>query len=433
MKNGGIFEVLMKKAREVMGKLPDGRKKNNALRYEMEAVGMGGLSIFMLQDPSFLSHQERLKKATGEDNFASLFGVSKLPEANQIRNLLDKVAPVYFNELFDNGLALLESRGGLKEFSCLGGVLIALDGTEYHSSGQIHCEHCNSRTHHEKVTYYHSMVAAAIVSPDAKEAVALIPEMITPQYGHRKQDCENAAAKRWILNYADRYRHLHPTVLGDDLFSREPLCQAVLEQKLDFIFVCKPDSHKTLYEYVGTGYETHRVEEIVRKQKRYYQYQFMNQVPIKDGKNALLVNWFDVKEIDAKTGKVLYHNSFITSHTITTSTIHALAKAGRARWRIENEHNNTLKTKGYHFEHNYGHGKQHLASVFATLALVAFLYHTVFDKIDDLYQKAKLSERTRENFFNMVKAIASRMLVKSWDDLMRFLAYPPDKSLLPLI
>ncbi len=29
-------------------------------------------------------------------------------------------------------------------------------------------------------------------------------------------------------------------------------------------------------------------------------------------------------------------------------------------WKVENENNNTLKTKGYHLEHNFGHGQKHL-------------------------------------------------------------------------
>lgn len=47
--------------------------------------------------------------------------------------------------------------------------------------------------------------------------------------------------------------------------------------------------------------------------------------------------------------------------------------------KIENENNNTLKTKGYHFEHNFGHGKQHLSNLFATMILLAFLVHTTLD------------------------------------------------------
>ena len=47
------------------------------------------------------------------------------------------------------------------------------------------------------------------------------------------------------------------------------------------------------------------------------------------------------------------------------------------RWKIENENNNTLKTKGYHLEHNFGHGKKHLAALLVTMSILAFLFHTV--------------------------------------------------------
>ena len=40
-----------------------------------------------------------------------------------------------------------------------------------------------------------------------------------------------------------------------------------------------------------------------------------------------------------------------------------IAAAGRARWKIENEGFNVLKTKGYNLEHNFGHGIQNLADL----------------------------------------------------------------------
>ena len=46
--------------------------------------------------------------------------------------------------------------------------------------------------------------------------------------------------------------------------------------------------------------------------------------------------------------------------------------ARRARWRIENETFNTLKNQGDRFEHNFGHGHQHLATGFAYLMMLAF-------------------------------------------------------------
>ena len=56
-------------------------------------------------------------------------------------------------------------------------------------------------------------------------------------------------------------------------------------------------------------------------------------------------------------------------------------RGGRARWKIENETFNTLKNQGYHFEHNYGHGEQHLSVVFAMLMMLAFWVPTKPSKL----------------------------------------------------
>ena len=67
----------------------------------------------------------------------------------------------------------------------------------------------------------------------------------------------------------------------------------------------------------------------------------------------------------------------------------ALADCGRARWKIENEHNNVLKNHGYNLEHNFGHGKAHGSENFCGLNLLAFLFHTVLYLGDEVYQRSR--------------------------------------------
>ena len=59
--------------------------------------------------------------------------------------------------------------------------------------------------------------------------------------------------------------------------------------------------------------------------------------------------------------------SWVTDIPITDENIVQLMKAGRARWKIENETFNTLKNQGYEFEHNFGHGKRNLCNNLMTL------------------------------------------------------------------
>ena len=66
-----------------------------------------------------------------------------------------------------------------------------------------------------------------------------------------------------------------------------------------------------------------------------------------------------------------------------------LVRAARARWKIENEGFNTLKNQGYHLEHNFGHGDQHLSEAFFTLNLLAFFIHQIFELVDGLYQRVR--------------------------------------------
>jgi len=218
----GIFDKLLNNSHDVLSGLSDIRKSSNAKKYSMESAGIGGLSIFLMQDPSFLHHQKRLEKTTGKSNFATIFGASDSPSPNQTKNLLDPVSPDELHDLYNLPLEILSEEGGMEQFKFLDdSYLIALDGMVYHSSQNVHCNNCNSKTSKGITTYFHSMVAAAIVSPDFNEAVALIAEFIVPQDGHKKQDCENAATKRWLLKHGMRYQPLNPTYLGDDLYSRQ--------------------------------------------------------------------------------------------------------------------------------------------------------------------------------------------------------------------
>jgi hypothetical protein len=104
---------------------------------------------------------------------------------------------------------------------------------------------------------------------------------------------------------------------------------------------------------------------------------------LRGGQDALSVNWLELTEVHAKTGEQLYYNSLITHHQITDDNIADLAQAGRGRWKIANENNNVLKTKGSPIEHNFGHGKRSLAAFLLSLNLLALLFHTVLAWGDD--------------------------------------------------
>ena len=95
--------------------------------------------------------------------------------------------------------------------------------------------------------------------------------------------------------------------------------------------------------------------------------------------------------------------------------------AGRARWKIENEHNNTLKTKGYHLEHNFGHGKKHLASVLMTMNLLSFGLHTLLERTDESYRLVRQAVGARRKFFAHLEALTTYFYFETWESLLDFM------------
>jgi hypothetical protein len=306
-------------------------------------------------------------------------------------------------------------------------LLIAMDGTEYFSSQKIHCLNCSHRElANEKTNYFHSTLTPVIVQAGNENVISLEPELITPQDGHEKQDCEIEAGKRWVSVYGKYYARWNVAILGDDLFSRQPFCLTLKDNKLHFILVCKPDSHAYLYESVAFlaaqgALGTYQKRIWNGKHGENNTYRYANLLPLHGGKDAMLVNWAEVTITHEETGTVIYQNAFITDFEVQENNVEAIVRDGRARWKIENENNNVLKTKGYHLEHNFGHGSQHLSSVLLSLNLLAFLFHTVMGLVDEKYRLLRQVLRKRQTFFQDVETLLRYFLFDSWDELFVFM------------
>lgn len=420
------FNQMIGSLREAIQTFPDKRTGKNST-YTMEDAALGAFSVFFTQCPSFLAHQKAMEEAEGKSNAQTLFGIKRIPTDNHIRDLLDPVSPGQVFPVFDEAFQALRDSGHIDEFRVFNGdLLITLDGTWYFSSNRIHCDNCSTIEHKDgTTTYYHCVLTSVIVAPGKDKVIPLAPEFVIPQDGHNKQDCEIAAAKRWIRNNGKRYSDMGVTILGDDLYCKQPICQELLDNGFNFILVCKPDSHKTLYEWVELleeGVDRHTV--IVRRWngrfREIYTYRYANNVPLRDSDDALLVNWFEVT-VTKEDGEILYKNAFVTNHEIKKEDIEALVLCGRARWKTENESNNTLKTKGYHLEHNYGHGDKNLSSLLTTFILLAFLFHTLLDFIDDKYRLIRKKLPSRKTFFDDIRALTRYICFENWDHLMNFM------------
>ena len=226
-----------------MREFPDTRTGKNT-QYGIMDAASGAFSVFFTQCPSFLSHQKLLQQKYGLSNAKTLFGMKSIPRDNQIRNLLDGVVPSQLSSVFADCLNALRASGNLDTFRVALGekendLLLALDGTTYAASSEIHCVNCSRKVKDGETMYSHAMVTPTIVAPGVNKVISLVPEMITPQDGDVKQDCELKASKRWLDGQGKMYHKEAITFLGDDLYSHEPFCRKLLTRG-NFILVCKP-------------------------------------------------------------------------------------------------------------------------------------------------------------------------------------------------
>jgi hypothetical protein len=439
MSNALGLSQIITRFREAWQNLPDHRKANNNTKYRIADAVLAAFSTFFLQMPSFLAYQRTMAQSKGRSNGHSLFQIVQIPSDTQTRNLLDPLTPDQFDAEYDWLMAELGRGGHLQTMRAYQNTwLVALDGLTYHSSTTIHCPECLQRQDSQGVRhYYHSAITPVIVKPDCPHVLPLPPEFIVPQDGQEKQDCERAAVKRWLAHQTQTAPPWTRTYLGDDLYANQPLCQQIAETYQQFfVFVCKPDSHSTLYQELALLETVAGVTTLTQRQWRgrhaeIWTSHFATHLPLRTGNDAQLVNWFELTITHEKTGELLFRNAWITNHALTAHTVAPLVQVGRTRWKIENEAINVLKNHGYHLEHNFGHGQQHLATVLFTLNLLAFLTHTAQHLASDAYRLLRETLAVRRTFFHDLKALTRYMLFESWDALFAFMLDGLELSLPP--
>ena len=421
------LEGLISDLKVVCAGLPDQRQgPPKAGAYTMADIGLSAFSIFFMGSPSFLAHQRALAEGHGRSNCETLFGISAIPTDNYIRLMLDSASPAAFDQLFFKALETLAAADALAPFQRLGGrVLVPLDGTEHFASRKINCPQCSKRRRSDGGTEcFHAFLGASLVAPGHRQVLPLPPEFIVPQDGAEKQDCERNAAKRWLAKHAPALAPYRPIFLGDDLFACQSIATAIQNGGGNFILTCKPTSHKTIAEYLsGAELEEHRLTVIQPGKRSTHVYRWLANVPLRDSQDALSVNWFSVEICDAK-GKRTYFNSFVTDLPITAETVAELAACGRARWKIENETFNVLKSSAHNLEHNFGLGKKTLANLLATLNLLAFAFHTVSQLCVLAWRNALAARGARYRFFEHLRTITAYIVFDDWTHLLQSITDP---------
>lgn len=206
-----------------------------------------------------------------------------------------------------------------------------IDGTQYFSSKDISCGHCLTQSNkRDSITYSHKVVQAAIVHPEIKQVLPIMPEEIRNSDGADKQGCEINAAKRLMPAIKKLHPRLHFIRTGDSLYAKQPFIEETLKQGDSFFFAVKPTNHSKMYEFINNN-ELTKAKEIDAK-GRTFVYEWINNVPLNGNDNTIFVNYFRCRLVTPKENeenKVTYIGSWITNLPISNENIALYVKGSR--------------------------------------------------------------------------------------------------------
>jgi hypothetical protein len=416
-------DALFSVVRSGFAAIPDYRLRDTEI--SLTNAPMSAFALFSLKSSSLLAFD----KHRVEGNLGTIYAIDRVPCDTQMREILEPVSPESVRPLFKSVFGPLQRGKALESMMFLEDYsLLALDGTEYFSSKTIHCASCLQKVHRNgSITYYHQMLGAALVHPDQRAVIPLMPEPIVKQDGTGKNDCERNAAKRFIAKLRKDHPHLKFIVTEDSLSSNAPHIATLHAHGLHYILGVKDGDHAYLFEQVQAADQAGRVTSYERHDRAarvVHRFRFVNDVPLNTANRDVRVNFLEYWEVGEHK---VQHFSWVTDLRVSHRNVYHLTRGGRARWKIENETFNTLKNQGYHFEHNYGHGTQNLSVVFAMVMMLAFLVDQTQQLCCALFQAVWAKLGSKRLLWERMRALFYDYVLESMRQLLEALFYGLEK------
>ena len=408
---GRIFETMA-----------DFRKQQGC--FSLRDVLMSGLAMFSLKFPSLLMFNDKRHDAVVRFNLHELFGVEQAPCDTHKRRVLDEVDPTEFDSVFG---ALHRHIGKQPVFEHYrfqrDYLLVAIDGVEHFCSNKVSCEHCCRRTlKNGQTQYYHQALTAAIVHPERTQVLPIAVEAILRAVDQSK----NTGELKALVRLLKKIREIYPTeriiITLDSLYGKGPCIKLLKRMGFNYIIVIKETDHATLFETIQKKLRAGETTEfeVTTETGELRGYRYLDDVALNKSYPHLKVNYLDYWEI-SKKGKE-YQCLWITDLPLNRESVYPTMRGGRARWKIENETFNTLKNQGYEFEHNYGHGKKHLATVMINLTLLAFLIDQIQELGCSLFQAARHRCGSRRALWEELRGLFRDYFIEGWEVLWLTLA-----------
>jgi hypothetical protein len=165
------------------------------------------------------------------------------------------------------------------------------------------------------------MLGAALLHPDRREVIPLMPDPIIKHDGTEKNDGEQNAAKRFISKLRQDHPHLKLIVTEDSLSSHAPHIRPLIDHDCHYILGGKEGAHSYLVEQVAAAEQAGQVRSYDRDDAQSglrHRFRFASDLPLNEANPDVRVNFLECWEWDGDKGQ---HFSWVTDLRVTKGTV----------------------------------------------------------------------------------------------------------------
>jgi hypothetical protein len=409
----GTIKRYFGKWEEIFSGIKDEREAGK-IKYPLSALLFTGMMLFVCQLGSRRQINHKLRgNETARKKYQALFGVETIPHGDTLNYNYQHLKVEEVQEVVCRMMETLMEKEELSQWRLFGIYnLIAMDGTGVLSYSERHCEFClTQKLNNGEIRYYHPVLEAKLVTANGY-AFSIMTEFIEnsdPQAS--KQDCELKAFYRLAERLKKRFPRTSFCLLLDGLFAGGPTLKQCDKNDWKYLIVLTDDDLASVNQefeaLLSLPPENHLNIEMKKGVRQTYRW--MNGIEYSDSQN--ISHQLNVLECIETSPAKLNSTKFkwLSNFTLLSRNIPTLAnKAGRLRWKIENEGFNFQKNGGFCLEHAYSHNET-AHKVFYLLLQIAITFF-------QLMAKSQFFKHAFPNGVGALKNIAYRLL-EAWRNL----------------
>ena len=303
------------------------------------------------------SMQEMTRQFNDEkivENLYSFMGESKkeyLPHGVTENEFLERLDPLELEKIQKDIACSMIRRKSFNDARVLKKWQIIIDGTEldegYQKKNDYYLSRCYNRGEADEFMKYHRSVLEAklylgnnVVCSIASESIENSEEYINQSEEKIKQDCESKAFVRLAKKIKKSFPRLPIIITADGLYVSQKVIQTCMDNGWDYIIRYKEGCAPTIAQ---------EYQALPEKEKIGSEIEYQNQIMFQNTDVNLI--YYTEKKVQAEGKEKITKFAWITNIPITKSNAKKIVKAGRNRWKIENQGFNRQK----HWQGNIEH------------------------------------------------------------------------------